>query len=652
VPTRQDGRVPDFESPAPQQRTPAADETERLVIGPVLRRVHGGSATIWVQTANPGTVRVTAGTVNAETRTFCAHDLHFALVVLDGLPLGEATPYEVDVNGERAWPPPAYGYPAPVIRTRGDDDAPVRIVFGSCRESSPMQVQGLEPDALDAFAGRLARSDAAYPDVLMLLGDQVYADVTSKSTRAWLKRHRHEHYHADAPPTQVVTFPEYARLYRESWSDPDVRWLLSTVSTVMIFDDHEIIDDWNTSLSWRREVRQLDWWSDRIAAGLGSYWVFQHAGNLDPLQLSTDPAYQRIVALNGADAKVALREFALAADATSDAAASDVGAGDVRTVAETDGAASAAGALAEAMTAIGQAAIAPSDAGSAVAVADHAASGAYRWSYQLDLGRTKVVMLDNRCARVLAPGRRAMVSPTEWAWFASVVTDEDVDYDHLVIGSSLPWLMPYAIHDLEAASERWAESDSRIVAAFGERTRRALDFEHWAAFGASFDDLAATLAAIGTGDSAPASISVLSGDVHHSYVARAAYGPDVRTPVYQLTCSPVHNRVPGAIKPLMRSAWHRRGKRIGRVLARRAGAVRPLVSWRKLAGPFFGNAISTLCLDGRSAYVTIERTDAQAALVPIARRSLTEPAPPKPRALWRRLGRPPRPRPEPVEHDL
>ncbi len=637
--------MPDFETRAPQQRT-AVDETEQLVIGPVLRRVQGGSATIWVQTANPGTVRVTAGTVKAETRTFRAHGLHFALVVLDGLPLGEETPYEVEVNGERAWPPPDYGYPAPVIRTRGDDDAPVHIVFGSCRESTPMYVQGLEPDALDAYATRLARSDAAHPDLLMLLGDQVYADVTSKSTRAWLKRHRHEHYRADRPSTQVVTFPEYARLYRESWSDPDVRWLLSTVSTVMIFDDHEIIDDWNTSLSWRREVRELDWWSDRIAAGLGSYWVFQHAGNLDPTQLTADPTYQRIVELNSADADAVLRKFALAADAACDAAA-----GDIPTVAETDTAVRAAGALAEAMAAVGRAATAPSDAASAVAVADDAA-GAYRWSYQFDLGRTKVVMLDNRCGRVLMPGSRAMVSPTEWAWFASVVAGDDADYEHLVIGSSLPWLMPYAIHDLEAASERWAESDSRVVASFGERTRRALDFEHWAAFGASFDDLAATLAAIGRGDSAPASISVLSGDVHHSYVARAAYGPDVRTPVYQLTCSPVHNRVPGAIKPLMRSAWHRRGKRIGRVLARRSGAVRPLVSWRKLAGPFFGNAISTLCLDGPSAYVTIERTDADGALIPMARTSLTESAPSEPARLWHRLSGSPRPRPEPVEHDV
>ena len=88
------------------------------------------------------------------------------------------------------------------------------------------------------------------------------------------------------------------------------------------------------------------------------------------------------------------------------------------------------------------------------------------------------------------------------------------------------------------------------------------------------------------------------------------------------------------------------------MLARRAGAVRSLVSWRKLAGPFFGNAISTLCLDGPSAYVTIERTDEQAALVSIARTSLTESALSEPAGLWRGLIRTPGSRTKPVEHDL
>jgi hypothetical protein len=42
-------------------------------------------------------------------------------------------------------------------------------------------------------------------------------------------------------------------------------------------------------------------------------------------------------------------------------------------------------------------------------------------------------MLDNRCNRVLTPGRREMLPAAEWAWF---VDQAHGDYDHLVIGSS------------------------------------------------------------------------------------------------------------------------------------------------------------------------------------------------------------------------
>ena len=66
---------------------------------------------------------------------------------------------------------------------------------------------------------------------------------------------------------------------------------------------------------------------------------------------------------------------------------------------------------------------------------------AYQWSFALDLGRTRLVMLDNRCSRVLTAGHREMLPPGEWAWF---LDQAHGDYDHLVIGSSLPWLLPPA----------------------------------------------------------------------------------------------------------------------------------------------------------------------------------------------------------------
>ena len=69
-----------------------------------------------------------------------------------------------------------------------------------------------------------------------------------------------------------------------------MRWLLSTVPSSMIFDDHDVRDDWNTSDSWRREMQATSWWQERVIGGLSSYWVYQHLGNLSPAALAKDDA--------------------------------------------------------------------------------------------------------------------------------------------------------------------------------------------------------------------------------------------------------------------------------------------------------------------------------------------------------------------------
>ncbi len=134
--------------------------------------------------------------------------------------------------------------------------------------------------------------------------------------------------------------------------------------------------------------------------------------------------------------------------------------------------------------------------------------------------------------------------------------------------------------------------------------------------------LARLLADVGTGRRGtgriPATICVLSGDVHHSYVARALLGPDVVTPVHQLTCSPIHNQVPAPIRPLMRLGWSRSGARVTRGLAKSAGVQRPAWRWARLAGPYFGNAVSTLALQDGRAVVTLEGTTVDGRLVNVA----------------------------------
>ncbi|WP_018253702.1 alkaline phosphatase D family protein [Salinispora mooreana] len=575
---------------------PAAD----LLVGPLLRRVVGTRATIWVETSAPATVTVrTADGATGTAPTFSAYQHHYALVVVSGLSPDTASSYEVLLDGEPVWPLPGPYRPS-VIRTRAADDRdqPVRLVFGSCRETTQhATARRLPPDALDAYARGLAATPdpAELPDLLVLLGDQVYADETSPTVRRLLRRRRRRP--VGAPVDQVVSFDEYTKLYLESWRAPETRWLLSTVPSVMIFDDHEIVDDWNTSAAWRADARAQPWWGERISSGLASYWVYQHLGNLAPEEVAADPLYARVTA--AADATGVLRDFGHQVDRESDLAHDSERRPAVR----------------------------------------------YQWSFALDVGRTRLVMLDNRCGRVLAPGRRAMLPPAEWSW---LVDQAHGSYDHLVLGSSLPWLLPPAIHHVEAWNEVLADSHRHWVANAAEKLRRAVDLEHWAAFRRSFDALGALLARIGGGTPdgttrpprepgqpgqpaasdpgapRPASISVLSGDVHHSYVARARFAdPAVITPVHQLTCSPLHNQVPDAMRLPLRLGWSPALAMAARALSRTAGTGRRPLRWTKLADPYFGNAIGTLRHDGRAAEVTIAGTTSAGALQEVMRHQLT-----------------------------
>ena len=116
---------------------------------------------------------------------------------------------------------------------------------------------------------------------------------------------------------------------------------------------------------------------------------------------------------------------------------------------------------------------------------------------------------------------------------------------------------------------------------------------------------------------------MLSGDVRHSYVARARFDdPRVRTPVHQLTCSPIHNQTPAAMRQLMKLCGSPGAASATRALARSAGVCWPTVRWEKLAGPYFGNAVATLEHRGRGAEVVIEGTTSEGHLREVARQRL------------------------------
>jgi hypothetical protein len=102
-------------------------------------------------------------------------------------------------------------------------------------------------------------------------------------------------------------------------------------------------------------------------------------------------------------------------------------------------------------------------------------------------------------------------------------------------------------------------------------------------------------------------VCVLSGDVHHAYVAQPQFD-GVQSAVFQLTCSPLHNRVPTPMRLAFRAAWTRAAERTTRVLLGTVGKVpKPIVEWTRLAGPYFGNDLMTLTLSGRHADLLLEQ---------------------------------------------
>lgn len=68
---------------------------------------------------------------------------------------------------------------------------------------------------------------------------------------------------------------------------PKVRRLLANVATYMIFDDHEVTDDWFIEKRWCNKVLGSDRGRRIVRNALTAYAVFQHWGN-DPNQFDED----------------------------------------------------------------------------------------------------------------------------------------------------------------------------------------------------------------------------------------------------------------------------------------------------------------------------------------------------------------------------
>jgi hypothetical protein len=525
-----------------------------LVLGPLLRYAAETDATVWVETDAACEVEV----LGCRSRTFCVEGHHYALVHVTGLEPGGQYEYEVLLGGEKKWPEEDSEFPPSVIHTLAQG-ASLKLVFGSCRISAPHEPpytlsneedeRGLGIDALYAMATCLRDEPAEnLPHALLLLGDQIYSHKPPFDTLEFIRSRRD----ADTPPgEEAADFEEYSRLYRDSWTDPAIRWLLSTIPSAMVFDDHEVSDDWNISEAWVEEVRTYHpWWNEQIAGAYVSYWIYQHLGNLSPQELAEDGLFEKAKAAD--DAGPLLREFAYKT---------------------------------------------------------HREATGTRWSFHRDFGNARLVVMDSRGGRVLEGGCRSMVDAEEWRWIEEHATG---GFDHLLLGTSVPVLLGPGMHHLQAWNEAVCSGVwGKRAAQWGEKIRRSQDLDHWSSFHNSFIELTGLIQAVGAGEKGqpPASIIVLSGDVHHGYVVEVTFrDEDVKSAIYQAVSSPFRNSLPGEKARLHSASWRKPTELAGRFLARLVGIGEEGMNWhlthREL---WYENQAATLKLKGQQAMLTFEK---------------------------------------------
>jgi choline dehydrogenase-like flavoprotein len=108
------------------------------------------------------------------------------------------------------------------------DERQTKLSFAlaSCRYAARI----VDREAADFMFGRLRalveKATPRPPALLLLVGDQIYADATAGTFDPKTRRERfHESYH-------------------EAWSAPNARAVLRQLPTYMMMDDHEVDDDW------------------------------------------------------------------------------------------------------------------------------------------------------------------------------------------------------------------------------------------------------------------------------------------------------------------------------------------------------------------------------------------------------------------------
>lgn len=256
----------------------------QILVGPIVRATDTTSVVIWVELSHACIVtlraaaddhkEIEAGNVNVHTITVGGR--HYAAPQLHDLLPGMWYRYELFTDeGPLSDPSPpllqCFRTLDRVGAEKAQPEASLRLIYGSCRK--------LDRPADDTFNAlgiwlleHFEQREQAWPHLLLLIGDQIYADEPPPQFMEL-----RQDISAD---DRMTIFTAFARLYEYVWTaEKGVRQVLATLPTYMIFDDHELLNNWGVFPGWKEQMIHRGMEALLVDA-LVAYWIYQGWGNL------------------------------------------------------------------------------------------------------------------------------------------------------------------------------------------------------------------------------------------------------------------------------------------------------------------------------------------------------------------------------------
>jgi hypothetical protein len=466
-----------------------------LRVGPIVRAIDQHNAMVWAELEGAGVVEIqvnAAGhTQKAETKSICVGGHHYVLLQVEQLQMGTWYDYHLfdkDSGDELVLKEQNDIEPIQCFRTLGErDDAKsveLRLAYGSCRKA-----QGLEEDALHGLGIWLAKHrdvrEQEWPQLILMIGDQVYADQPSQRLLA-----KYPHLENGAS-----SFEDFTAFYEHAWTqDSRVRQVLAAVPSFMIFDDHEVTNNWNSQPGWRAQMLRTGK-EQVLVDGMVAYWVYQGWGNVFA-QTQSDHTL-----------------FTIMQDCTNS----------------------------------GEDALERLRAAIKLDVYDHTP---LPWHYTIAT-EPPIFVLNARTERTSASSQEKDMhtAPTRIASKTQMVMVDtwlqETDRQGRILVSSVPVLLPPVIGFVEYLAglrpfygrQGFFAWIGRSVTRLQQRLGEKMSFDHWPYYAISWREMIGLLRGL------KGKTYFLSGDVHFSYALRAKIVGDTKANIYQLVASPFQNEL-------------------------------------------------------------------------------------------------------------